>query len=118
MIKIITQLLVAMGILALATISTFANAGTCTMTGANVESVTQEEGEHLFIKFKGGEIQQDCCTNPSEAAFLKSSNEKFFIAAALTALSSGATMDAIVDDEGCVAGSPPILTNLTIHKTQ
>ena len=90
-------------------------AGDCSVSGANVTRVFQHKDGFMFVVF---DKATDCaCSIPTRLAYSKSSDEKFFTSAALTALTASRKVFARGDDTGCpFHGNTAKLTDFHIYK--
>jgi hypothetical protein len=94
-------------------VQTNAHAARCGVENAKVADVLQWEDGTIFIEF-------DTATNcnvsiPSRLAF-SDHNQKFFMAAALTALTTGKTVTAYGEDINLVHGNTATLTAFQIRR--
>ena len=85
----------------------------CIVRDAKVTQVHQYKDGHIFIEF---DKATDCeCQFPLRLAFHKNDDEKFFMSASLTALTSGKRVWAVGEDSNCpVHGNTAKLTNFYI----
>ncbi|MES9957653.1 MAG: hypothetical protein ABW086_11420 [Sedimenticola sp.] len=92
----------------------FFNANACSIAGAKVIEVFQWESGNIFIKL---DRNSSCpCEFPNRFGFSKKDDEKFFITAALTAMTTGASIYAAGDAACSVHGNTARLTRFSIRK--
>lgn len=100
--KLIRQLIV-MASLMLAT--TLVGAEECHIENTSVRSVSQEADGNIYITVDKEYENCSHCSNRSQFAFEEGANEKFYIAAAITALNVGSKLDVWGNDSPCLGGS-------------
>ena len=74
-------------------------ANICTVSNAKVKQIFQYDDGTIFLVFDRG---TDCgCPQKHRVGFHKNDNEQFFVAAAMTALTTGQLVSIRAEDSGC-----------------
>ena len=96
-------------------VSSHSHAGLCTASGATVERLFQYDDGSIFVVL---DKDTNCnCSHTKRVGFHKDDNEKFFMSAGLTALTTGKLVTIRAEDTGCsIHGNTAKLIGLYINK--
>ena len=95
-------------------VSPYLFAKDCVVYDTKITRIHQYTDGNIFVYFD--KISDCSCQFPQRMAFHKNDDEKFFVSAALTALTTGKNVSLVGEDTNCpIHGNTAKMTNLSIN---